>query len=70
MEKKSYTVHGIDANTLDLLRDSKDRFEREHAISITFQVFLKKILKVEADAEKARQIAAGEYAKQQEEDAQ
>ncbi len=61
MEKtKSYSISGIEQGTLDLLRDSKARFEREHGVKITFLAFLRSLLAREASAEYERQAKDGE----------
>lgn len=70
METKAYSVQKVPVVVLDLLKDARERFQREHGVTITFQAFLNKILKSEADAEAAKQAAGEEYEKQQRESAE
>jgi hypothetical protein len=70
MARKSYSVTGIPDEVMSLLRDARERFEREHGVVVSFQAYLNKILKSAADAEAAKQAAGEEYEKQQREGAE
>lgn len=70
-KKVCYNISNIETNTLELLRDAKDRMSRELGVPVSLQGLIRKLLNDAAEREKALQEAAGEeYAKQQEEGAE